>query len=188
MSPVGTSRGPASPGPSGDPSPPGYLLLETEDRGEITLIRLLVGWVFLAEGIQKFLLPGERGAGRFHEIGLPFPDLLGPLVGSFEIACGLLLLLGLGVRVAVCPLLGIMAGALLTTKLPILSAEGFFAAAHAARTDLAMTVGCVYLLMTGGGRLSLDRRLWLRAREEGEAGSAPGEAPGPQGQGRGTTG
>lgn len=144
--------------------PPGYQLLRTEDRGEIVLIRILVGGVFLSEGIQKFLYPGVRGAGRFDGIGLPFPDLLGPLVGSFEVACGLLLLLGLGVRVAVIPLLAIMFVALLATKLPVLRADGFFEAAHAARTDLAMTVGCVYLLLMGGGRYSLDRRIWARTQ------------------------
>ncbi len=163
---------PAGRGDSGFPvsdaaAPPGFLLLETEDRGEITLIRLLVGGVFLSEGIQKFLYPGVRGAGRFEGIGLPFPDLLGPLVGSFEIACGLLLLVGLGVRVAVVPLLGIMAVALLATKLPILRQDGFFEAAHAARTDLSMTVGSLYLLLMGGGRFSLDRRITAGTRLEG---------------------
>jgi putative oxidoreductase len=142
-----------------DSAPPGHLLLVTENRVEITLIRLLVGWVFTLEGIQKFVLPGTRGAGRFQEIGLPFPDLLGPLVGSFEVACGLLLLAGLGVRVAVVPLLGIMATALLSTKLPLLLEQGFLEAAHASRTDLAMTVGSLYLLLMGGGRFSLDRRI-----------------------------
>jgi len=29
------------------------------------LIRLMVGSVFLSEGIQKFLFPAIRGAGRF---------------------------------------------------------------------------------------------------------------------------
>jgi putative oxidoreductase len=144
--------------------PPGYGLLRTEDRGEIVLIRVLVGGIFLSEGIQKFLFPGIRGAGRFDGIGLPFPDLLGPLVGSFEMACGLLLLLGLGVRVAAVPLLAIMFVALLVTKLPVLRADGFFEAAHAARTDLSMTVGCIYLLLMGGGRYSLDRRIWVRTQ------------------------
>jgi putative oxidoreductase len=161
------AAGGASASPSSDAgTPPGFLLLETEDRGEITLIRLLVGGVFLSEGIQKFLYPGVRGAGRFDGIGLPFPDLLGPLVGTFEVVCGLLLLVGLGVRVAVVPLLGIMAVALLATKLPILRQDGFFEAAHAARTDLSMTVGSLYLLLMGGGRFSMDRRITQGTRRD----------------------
>ena len=45
------------------------------------LIRVIVGLVFLTEGILKFVLPGELGAGRFAHIGLPYPHLLGALCG-----------------------------------------------------------------------------------------------------------
>ena len=44
------------------------------------LVRILVGSVFLSEGIQKFLFP-ELGAGRFAKIGFPAPDIMGPFVG-----------------------------------------------------------------------------------------------------------
>jgi putative oxidoreductase len=46
-------------------------LLRTNDMKAIVLIRLLVGWVFLVEGILKFLLPDELGGGRFTTIGIP---------------------------------------------------------------------------------------------------------------------
>ncbi len=49
----------------------------------VVLVRLAVGLIFLSEGIQKFLFPGEIGSGRFAKIGLPSPELLGPLVGAF---------------------------------------------------------------------------------------------------------
>lgn len=55
----------------------------------VILIRLMVSAVFVSEGVQKFLFPGQLGAGRFQTIGLPMPDLLGPFLGSFEIACGI---------------------------------------------------------------------------------------------------
>jgi uncharacterized membrane protein YphA (DoxX/SURF4 family) len=90
----------------------------------IILIRAMVGAVFLSEGIQKFLFPDELGAGRFLKIGLPMPDLLGPFVGRFEIVCGSLVLLGLLTRLAVIPLIVIMAVALITTKWPMLAAQG----------------------------------------------------------------
>ena len=54
----------------------------------LVLIRLIVGGVFLSEGVQKFLYPGELAAGRFSKIGLPAPDLLGPFVGTVELVCG----------------------------------------------------------------------------------------------------
>jgi len=60
----------------------------------VVLVRLIVGAVFLSEGIQKFLFPAELGVGRFAKIGLPSPEFLAPFVGTFEITCGLLVLLG----------------------------------------------------------------------------------------------
>jgi uncharacterized membrane protein YphA (DoxX/SURF4 family) len=84
------------------------------------LIRVMVGAVFVAEGVQKFLYSAEVGAGRFAKIGIPQADLLAPFVGSVEVVCGTLVLLGLFTRWAVLPLLGVMAVAFVSTKLPIL--------------------------------------------------------------------
>src|SRR5438552_16018257 len=41
----------------------------------ILLIRVLVGWVFLSEGIQKFLFADSLGVGRFVKIGIPWPQV-----------------------------------------------------------------------------------------------------------------
>jgi uncharacterized membrane protein YphA (DoxX/SURF4 family) len=77
---------------------------------------MVVGTVFLSEGIQKFLFEELRGAGRFEKIGLPSPELLGPLVGGTEIICGILILLGFYTRLAVIPTIIIMLAAFFTTK------------------------------------------------------------------------
>jgi uncharacterized membrane protein YphA (DoxX/SURF4 family) len=126
------------------------------------LIRLMVGGVFLSEGIQKFLFPDQLGAGRFLKIGLPLPDVLGPFVGAFEIVCGGLVLLGLVTRLAVIPLLAIMAVALARTKWPMLADQGFWYMAHESRTDWSMTLGSLYLLIAGAGPWSVDSRLASR--------------------------
>lgn len=47
----------------------------------ILLIRILVGWVFRSEGLQKFLFPESLGVGRFTKIGIPLPLLMAPFVG-----------------------------------------------------------------------------------------------------------
>ncbi len=135
------------------------------------LIRIMVGAVFLTEGIQKFLYPAEVGAGRFAKIGIPQAELLGPFVGSVEIVCGTLVILGLFTRIAVVPLLGVMAVAFVTTKLPILLGQdlgpfqvrqlsyyGFWGFTHESRTDFSMVMGSLFLLLAGPGRLSLDER------------------------------
>lgn len=121
------------------------------------LIRLMVGVVFLTEGIQKFLYPATRGAGRFEKIGLPSPEFLGSFVGSFETICGTLILLGLFTRLASVPLIIIMLVAISTTKIGILPNDGFWEMMHAARTDWAMLLGSIFLLVNGAGDWSFDR-------------------------------
>lgn len=133
-------------------------LRRTDGLFSTAVIRWMVGLVFLSEGIQKWIQPEIRGAGRFEKIGLPAPEFLGYFVGTTEIVCGLLLVIGFYARAAAIPLLTIMAVAVLSTKVPILLSDGFWEAAHAARTDFCMTVGSIFILLRGAGRFSLDCR------------------------------
>ena len=141
------------------------IILSTENSVATFLIRALVGVVFVSEGFQKFLFAAVRGAGRFEKIGLPAPEFLGPFVGSLEVLCGLLVLIGLVTRLASVPLSVIMLVALLTTKIPILFNDGFWEMMHASRTDWAMLTGSIFLLLKGGGKYSLDRLL-LKEKNE----------------------
>jgi uncharacterized membrane protein YphA (DoxX/SURF4 family) len=134
-------------------------LIVSDPLKSTLLIRLMVGIVFLSEGIQKFLFPAIRGAGRFEKIGLPIPEFLGSFVGTFEILCGIMILLGFFTRYAAIPLIIIMLVALGTTKVEILANEGFWAMMHASRTDWAMLMGSLFLLLQGGGSWSVDRFL-----------------------------
>ncbi len=120
------------------------------------LLRLLVGGVFLAEGIQKFLYPETLGWGRFAKIGIPLAHISAPFVGIVEIVCGALLIVGLATTLATIPLLIDIAVALLTTKLPMLLKLGFWPAIHEARTDLCMLLGLFAILLMGAGRISID--------------------------------
>ena len=131
----------------------------TSAPGWVILIRLAVGAVFLTEGIQKFLFPDALGVGRFIKIGIPSPEIMAPFVGVVEIVGGVLLLAGFLTRLAAMPLIIDMLVAITTTKLPILQKSGFWAMAHEARVDYAMLLGCIFLLITGAGRWSLDAGL-----------------------------
>ena len=124
----------------------------------ILLIRILVGWVFLSEGIQKFLFPEALGVGRFTKIGIPLPQLMGPFVGVTEIICGALLLAGLFTRLACVPLLIDICVALYSTKIVEVAKNGFWGTLHEARTDVSMLLGLIFLLIVGGGTLALDAR------------------------------
>lgn len=135
----------------------------------VMLIRLMVGSVFLSEGTQKFLSPDSVGAGRFAKIGIPWPEIMGPFVGTVEIICGTLILIGLFTRLAAAPLIAVMCVAIVSTKIPILLGRGFWgfslrelpqygfwSMAHEARTDWAMLLGSLFLLWVGGGAWSAD--------------------------------
>jgi uncharacterized membrane protein YphA (DoxX/SURF4 family) len=126
------------------------------------LIRLIVGLIFLSEGIQKFLFPADRGAGRFEKIGFHDPSFWAAFAGFFETFCGLIILFGFLTRIASLILLIIMIVALVTTKVPVLLDKGFWTMAHEYRTDFAMTLLSLFLLIYGGGNNSVDKWLWDR--------------------------
>jgi putative oxidoreductase len=131
-------------------------ILSTDSSRTTILIRLMVGAVFLSEGIQKFLYPAIRGAGRFEKIGLPNPEFLGNFVGFFEIVCGLAILVGLLTRLSAIPTLIIMIVAIATTKSTVFQVEGFWVMMHGSRTDWAMLLGSIFLIIKGGGKWSVD--------------------------------
>jgi putative oxidoreductase len=131
----------------------------TDNMSTTLLIRLMVGLVFLSEGIQKFMFPELRGAGRFARIGLPSPEFLGSFVGFFEVFCGVLILMGMYTRFAAIPTLIIMIVAIVTTKAEVLQMQGFWEMMHGSRTDWAMLLGSIFLIIRGGGRWSVDRML-----------------------------
>ena len=78
---------------------------------------VFLGWVFLSEGIQKFLFPDSLGVGRFVKIGIPWPQVMAPFVGVVEIVCGSLLSMGLITRLVTVPLLIDISVALYSTKI-----------------------------------------------------------------------
>ncbi len=134
----------------------------------ILLIRILVGWVFLSEGIQKFLFPDALGVGRFVKIGIPWPQVMGPFVGVVEIVCGSLLLIGLLTRLAAIPLLIDICVALYSTKVVTLAKNGFWGTLHEARTDVSMVLGLIFLLLVGAGALSFDAKLSVKRGQKNE--------------------
>ncbi|MBS3771557.1 MAG: DoxX family protein [Bacteroidales bacterium] len=146
--------------------------IHTDQSKATIIIRLMVGAVFLSEGIQKFLYPAMRGAGRFEGMGFPNPELFANFVGVFEILAGMLLILGFITRGAAFAMLINMTVAIVVTKIPIafgesfgpfvlrdLNTYGFWSMAHEIRTDFAMWLGALFLIIKGGGKWSIDRLL-----------------------------
>ncbi len=146
-------------------------LNRTGASAPVVLIRLMVGLVFLVEGMLKFLYPEELGAGRFEKIGIPAPGLMGPFVGAVEIVCGALLILGLLTRLAAIPLFINIAVAIISTKIPILLGHGilgfklpkaphygWLSMIHEGRADFSMLLALLFLLIVGAGAWSMDAR------------------------------
>ena len=135
------------------------IIFGTSNDNRVILIRLIVGLIFLSEGIQKFLFPDLLGPGRFEKIGFTDPAFWAYFTGTFEIICGTFVLLGLFTRLMSIPLLIIMLTAFITTKWPILAEKGFWSMAHEYRTDFAMTLLLAYLLIYGSGGWSFDSKI-----------------------------
>ena len=142
------------------------LILHTVNDNRGILIRLIVGLIFLSEGIQKFIFPELLGTGRFEKIGFNDPGFWAYFTATFEIICGSLVLIGLFVRLSGIPLLIIMLTAFITTKWPLLLNSGFWTFAHEYRTDFAMTFLLIYLLIYGAGNWSVDLKIYKRFKTQ----------------------
>jgi uncharacterized membrane protein YphA (DoxX/SURF4 family) len=140
------------------------------------LIRAMVGLVFLTEGILKFVRPHELGVEQFGALGIPFPQVLAPLVAVLEIAGGLAVALGIYAGDAALGLLVLAVGALVTTKLPVLLGRplgpfvpttlayyGWGSFLHEARVDLCMLLGTLAVLIDSGLKVG-RRRQWYQSR------------------------
>jgi uncharacterized membrane protein YphA (DoxX/SURF4 family) len=172
------ARSPASFRISGQAFPEKYKHRGASMRRNIPmiLIRVVVGLIFLTEGILKFLQPEELGVNFFSSIGLPFPQYLGPAVGSIEIFGGAAILVNLYAGDAALMLLVVVVAALITTKLPILLGApigpfpakqlphyGLLIFLHEARVELCMIFGSIAVLIDSGLRF-MRRREWWQSR------------------------
>lgn len=114
----------------------------------MVLIRLAIGLIFFSQGILKFIDP-HMGVERFARIGFTHPAFTAHFVGTFEVVCGLLVMLGFFTRIAAVPLLIIILTAIVTTKVPelIRAGQGFWFMVSDARTDFAMLMCLLFLLV-----------------------------------------
>ncbi|HKI11012.1 MAG TPA: DoxX family protein [Candidatus Acidoferrum sp.] len=134
-----------------------FFFSPSQGPASILLIRLAAGLIFLTQGILKYTDP-NMGVGRFTRIGFHHPYFTAHSVGAFEIACGVLVLLGLWTRASSVPLLIVITTAIATTKVPELfrAGQGFWYMVSDARTDFAMFCSLLFLISVGGGAWSLD--------------------------------
>jgi uncharacterized membrane protein YphA (DoxX/SURF4 family) len=134
-------------------------ILNTDDDKSTILIRFIVGYIFIMEGIQKFVYSDSLGVGRFIKIGIPYPEIMAPFVGICEIVFGTFILIGFLTRLSAIPQIVIILTALFSTKLHILLDKGLLMFSHDSRNDLLILFGLLFLLMKGAGAFSIDRKI-----------------------------
>jgi uncharacterized membrane protein YphA (DoxX/SURF4 family) len=157
------------------------------------IMRVMVGGVFLSEGILKFVF-ANQGVGRFTKLGFPMPELTASFIGGLEIVGGCLLIAGLLTRAAAIPFVVEMLVAILATKVslylgtsplplpPSPPRVGLWAVLHESRSDWAQLLTSLYLIIVGPGRWSLDARLHRRRElAVGGGASEPHPVTGPAG-------
>jgi putative oxidoreductase len=129
------------------------------------VLRIVLGGLFIWHGIEKFDAGISMIEGMFRLWGVPLPGLAAPATALVEIVAGVMLVLGLGTRIAAMALSVVMLGALLYVKqdLGIISSGPM----PGAELDLAMLAGLIAIVVLGPGRASLDHRLGIEPADVG---------------------
>lgn len=109
------------------------------------VLRGFVGIVFLTHGSLKFLGGVQGFAGRLGQQGVPWPELMAPVVVALEFFGGLAIILGTATRLTALLLSGVMLVAMLTVTLKVGFAGGY-------DLNLACLGGLLALLLAGPGK------------------------------------
>ena len=120
-----------------------------------TAVRVIAGVLFVTFSLGKFVDHAQETAD-FDHYGIPAPEIATYLVGTLELVCGALLVVGLLTRPAAFLLACNLVGAIATAG----RVDGGTFHLGVAPTLL---VAMLFLLWAGPGRLALDRTLRVRA-------------------------
>ncbi len=126
----------------------------------LTVLRVVLGVVFIAHGAQKLAQGMPAVAGGFASMGIPFPEIATPVVVALELVGGALLVLGVATRVVGLLLAMDMVVAGLVAHL----SAGFFAQQGGFEYVLVLAAASLAVALTGPGRFSVDALVAGRRR------------------------
>jgi putative oxidoreductase len=131
-------------------------LMKTNKDLGLTLLRVVLGVIFLAHGYQKLFVWGIGGVtGAFTQMGIPAPHLSAYLATFAELFGGMALLLGLFTRLAAIPVAITMVVAILEVHL-----RGGFYAPKGVEYPLTLLAANIVLVLAGGGVFAIDSLLF----------------------------
>ncbi|MEE2570592.1 DoxX family protein [Pseudarthrobacter sp. J64] len=125
----------------------------------LAVLRIALGFVFLAHGWQKFnqfTIAGTQAS--FGQMGVPAAEIAAPIIATLELVGGIALILGIFTRVAGALLALNMLGALFLVHAP----AGVFAAEGGYELVLILGAGALALALAGAGKFSVDNALFGR--------------------------
>ncbi|MDN7243579.1 DoxX family protein [Planococcus sp. N028] len=129
--------------------------MSKQEIGKV-ILRTVLGLTFFIHGVAKFQGGISNTAGYFDSLGIP--GILAYAVASIELVGGIALILGIGTKIAASLLAIIMAGAIVTAKLP----AGFLGNGQMAgyELDLALLAMSLFFVLADKAVLSLDNKLF----------------------------
>lgn len=119
----------------------------------LTVLRVVVGIVFLLHGYQKLFKFGFHGvAGMLGHLGIPLPAFFAVVVTLVEFVGGILLITGVATRIAA----GLVAIDMIVAILAVHLKNGFFNP-NGFEFPLTLLAAATCLAIAGGGAFSLKR-------------------------------
>lgn len=134
--------------------------MKRSPNAALIVLRFALGLIFTAHGFDKFAGGIGNTAHFFESIGIS--GALAYVVATVELVGGVLMLLGLGTRIIAALFIIVMLGAIFTVKI----GTGFIGGYE---LDLALLGMSIALLISGGGTLSIEHKLFSNKTNEVDA-------------------
>ena len=138
------------------PYPSTTMLLPQRLSAALTILRIVLGGIFIAHGAQKLFVFGLAGVvGAFGQMGIPLPGVIGPAIAFLEFFGGIALILGLVTRPVALLIAFDMLGAIALVRISKGLIGGY-------EFELSLMGSALALALAGAGEYSLDRILAAR--------------------------